>query len=146
MSEGLKLNSMEPEDLEILSAACVGAITSPTEISYSSKIRQFSLTFSRFMWEEQKSGASASARIRSGLFFSDILSVKSVDYPVSAPDTAMELLSVSSTPEKSGNILIQLNFAGGSSIALTAECINASLTDAGSSWQTKNTPTYENGE
>lgn len=146
MSESLKLDAMVPEDLKILAAACVGAITSPDEISYSAKSRHFTLTCSRLMWEAQTGDNSGSMRTRSGLFFADILSVKSVGYPNSAPDTAMELLSVSETAEEGGNVIIQLDFAGGSSIALTAECINASLTDAGDPWHTKHTPTHENGD
>jgi len=146
VDEGLKLSALAAEDMDILSAACVGAITSPGEMSYSSVSRQFTFTASRLMWEKQAGNSSGANRIRSGLFFGDVLSVKSMGFPQSASTTAIELLSMTTTTEEDGGANINLNFAGGVTLSLNVECVNAVLTDVGKSWHTDKLPNYEDGE
>ncbi|MBL4907358.1 MAG: DUF2948 family protein [Sneathiella sp.] len=143
MSEGLKLSAMEAEDITVLSAAMVGSITSPGEMSYSQTVRHFTLTASRFMWEKYGSSTPSALRVRSGLFFSDILSVKASGISQGTPTSVMELLTISCTSGEDGAAEIRLNFAGGGILCLDAECINVTLTDVGDPWKADGIPSYE---
>ncbi len=139
MGDGLKLKAMEADEINILSAAMEGAITSPGEISYSPKGRHFTMTCSRFMWED-KNGPGM--RIRSGLFISDILSAKRQNMPDNS-ETAMELLSVAAEAGEDGMADLTLNFAGNCTIALSVECVDMTLTDVGEAWKTDAIPHHD---
>ncbi len=139
MGDGLKLKAMDAEEVSILSAAMEGAITSPGEISYSPKGRHFTMTCSRFMWEEKNEPAH---RVRAGLFISDILSAKRQNMPVKS-DTAMELLSIEAVAGDDGLAELTLSFAGGCTVALSVECVDITLTDAGDPWETDVIPHHD---
>jgi len=140
---GLKLKAMDAEEVAILSAAMEGAITSPGELSYSSKSRHFTMTASRFMWEGFDRDVSKQGhRIRSGLFITDILTAHRQNMPEN-PDTALELLSISVEAGNDGAADLVLHFAGGTSIALGVECVDITLTDAGDAWETDVIPAHD---
>ncbi|MBE7635252.1 DUF2948 family protein [Sneathiella sp. P13V-1] len=139
MGDGLKLKAMEADEVNILSAAMEGAITSPGEISYSPKGRHFTMTCSRFMWEDQE---TSNQRIRSGLFISDILAAKRQNVP-EKPETAMELLSIEAVAGDDGLADLTLTFAGNCTIALSVECVDMTLTDVGDAWKTDAVPHHD---
>ena len=139
MGDGLKLKAMDAEEVSILSAAMEGAITSPGEISYSPKGRHFTMTCSRFMWEEKGDPAH---RVRTGLFISDILSAKRQNMPLIS-DTAMELLSIEAAAGEDGVADLTLSFAGGCTMVLSVECVDITLTDAGDPWKTDVIPHHD---
>ena len=121
MPKGLKLFATETEDVEILSAALEGMITSPGEMSFHKSSRAFTIMGSRFMWEVLNDDANTPDswyRIRSGLHLSTNV--------IAGSDAE-----------------IHLNFAGGGTLLLKAECINLTLTDTGDAWQTKYKPQHE---
>lgn len=146
VSNGLKLSALEADDVAVLSAAMEGSITSSGEMSYSSSARHFTLTSSRFMWEDFKGDNSTSNRIRSGFYIGDVLSVKSTVIQQDRPTDAMELLSISMDGGEDGTATVFLNFAGGGTLSLGVECINMSLTDVGDCWQTDHIPTHDTQE
>ncbi|MBO6825581.1 MAG: DUF2948 family protein [Sneathiella sp.] len=140
---GLKLKAISADEVEILSAALEGAITSPGELSYSSKSRQFTMTASRFMWEQfDRSASKTGHRTRSGLLITDILSARRQNLPQN-PDTALELLSLEATAGEDGAAELTLHFAGSTSIALSVECVDIALTDVGDAWETDVIPAHE---
>lgn len=146
MSEGLKLRAMESEDITILSAAMEGAITSPGEMSYSQTGHAFTMTSSRFMWEKHNEDNSDALRIRNGLFFADILAVKTSGISQGNRTEVMELLNISYEARKDGTGEIRLNFANEGTLLLNAECINVTLTDVGDNWTAENIPSHEIGK
>lgn len=141
MVQGLKLKAQEAEDLAVLSAALEGAISSPGELGYSSANRVFTLTASRFMWEQKT--ASASYRIRTGLYCKDVLSVKASGIKQDQKEVALELLSLECTAGDAGSTTLDLKFAGGGTIRLEVECIDLTLTDVGDPWGTDKIPTHD---
>ncbi|MEH6546415.1 MAG: DUF2948 family protein [Sneathiella sp.] len=146
MPNGLKLIATDTEELGILSAALEGTITSPGEMSFSRSQRVFTLMGSRFMWEEvfrEPKATDKRSRIRSGLLFTDVLSVKSYGISQDFPKEALELLSVLSFEKENAAAEIRLNFAGGGTVSLDVDCVNASLTDTGEAWSTKHKPQHE---
>ncbi len=140
MTTGLKLSAIETEDLTVLSAAMEGAITSPGEISYAKPGRSFTLTSSRFMWEKFNTANKITERIRSGIYIGDVLSVKAAGISQDIPTMATELLSISCLAGEDASADIMLNFAGGGTIRLAVECINATLTDVGDPWNVEHIP------
>ncbi len=146
MPEGLKLVAATPDDLEILSAALEGTITSPGEMSFLRSRRAFTLMGSRFKWEDISDAPDhqgAWYRIRSGVYISDVLAVQSSGISQSAPTEVLELLNIS--VEMKDNIAadICLEFAGGGTIKLDVECINVTLTDVDKAWPTQQKPVHE---
>jgi hypothetical protein len=149
MPKGLKLIATETEDMNILSAALAGTITSPGEMSFLRPRRAFTLTGSRFMWENIREGDDTFKhwyRTRSGLYFGDILSVKATGISQQTPTEVLELLSMSVEHTESDLTEINLIFANKGSIRLTSECINVTLTDVGDAWHTDHKPQHENDE
>ncbi|PHQ69072.1 MAG: hypothetical protein COB93_08965, partial [Sneathiella sp.] len=124
MPDGLKLIATEAEELEILSAALEGTITSPGEMSFLRTDRAFTLTGSRFRWEK----INNRSRVRSGVYFGDVIAVKSTGISQKAPTEMLELLTISVQSGEDAAAEISLNFAGSGTILLATECINVTLT------------------
>ncbi|MDF2367944.1 DUF2948 family protein [Sneathiella sp.] len=146
MPKPLKLIAAEIEDMEILSAALEGMITSPGEMSYLKSTRAFTVMGSRFKWEDAVDGQKSSDswfRIRSGAYFGDVMSVKSTGISQSSPTEVLELLSLSTHLREDGQADIALNFAGGGTLRLRMECINVTLTDTGEPWATELKPGHD---
>ncbi|USG62049.1 DUF2948 family protein [Sneathiella marina] len=146
MPNGLKLIATDADELGILSAALEGTITSPGEMSFLRAQRSFTLMGSRFMWEEvtrKPLDSELQSRIRSGLLFSDVLSVRSHGISQDFPKEILELLTVGFTENGSTSAEIRLNFAGGGAVSMDVECVNVTLTDTGEAWPTKHKPIHE---
>ena len=146
MPKGLKLIAADSEELEILSAALEGLITSPGELSFSRTKRVFTLIGSRFMWEQDGNSAKNGQigfRIRSGTLFSDVMNVKTYGISQDFPTETLELLNVSSVEKEDASAEIHLTFAGGGKIRLDVECVNVTLTDTGEAWPAGHKPLHE---
>ncbi|MEX1035126.1 MAG: DUF2948 family protein [Sneathiella sp.] len=146
MPKGLKLFAAEIGDVEILSAALEGMITSPGEMSFHKPTRAFTIMGSRFMWEglgHEMSGSDSWHRIRSGLYFGDVTAVKASGISQNTPTEALELLSLTAHVVKGSDAEIRLYFAGGGTLLLKTECINLTLTDTGEAWRTEHKPRHE---
>ncbi|MCR9214329.1 MAG: DUF2948 family protein [Proteobacteria bacterium] len=146
MPEGLKLVAANTDDLEILSAALEGTITSPGEMSFLRSRRAFTLMGSRFKWEDvtdEVDQHGAWFRIRSGVYVSDVLAVQSSGISQSTPTEVLELLNISVEMKDDIAADICLEFAGGGTIKLDVECINVTLTDVDKAWQTEQKPVHE---
>ncbi|MZR31438.1 DUF2948 family protein [Sneathiella litorea] len=146
MPKALKLIAAEAEDMEILSAALEGMITSPGEMSYLKSMRAFTVMGSRFKWEDATGPSKSDKnwfRIRTGIFFGDVMSIKSAGITQANPKEVLELLSLSTHVGEDAQAEIRLNFAGGGTLSLATECINVTLTDTGEPWTTELKPGHD---
>ncbi len=143
MTDLLKLYAMDADDLQVLSAALEGAITSPGEISYSSTARQLTMTVSRMRWEKSGDGNKVSSRIRCGVLITDITGIRSKSIPRDNPTLGMELLSIQYQKLEDTSAVLSLIFADDRTLELTVECVNAALTDSGEAWTTDKIPTHD---
>ncbi len=146
MSEVLKLLAVEPAEIEILSAAIEGMISSRGEMKYNRSARSFEIIGSRFMWEKLTPQSEKSGpwhRTRSGFHLMDVLSIRSQIIGTDRPTDVQELLTVDVAPGIDGQAVITLKFAANRSIELAVECINASLTDFGEVWKTDLLPNHD---
>jgi len=143
MPKALKLFAAETEDMEVLSAALEGVITSPGEMSYLKSARAFTIMGSRFKWEEVTESSSDWYRIRSGIYFGDVMGVKVTGISQDRPTETLELLSISTHVGQDAQTEFCLYFAGGGSLRLKTECINVTMTDTGDAWTTEFKPQHD---
>ncbi|HXC54123.1 MAG TPA: DUF2948 family protein [Rhizomicrobium sp.] len=143
MKAGLTLAAEDAADLEVISARLQDAVAQMKDLVYLPKKRRFAALFNRFQWEtEHKRG---DLRVRSGLHFDGVLSVKSQRLKRGAPDAVVALLAIRYTPrggEDPGGT-VELVFAGGGGLKLEVECIDAGLSDVSGVWAARGRPEHE---
>ena len=146
MPDPLKLIAVEADEVEILSAATEGLITSAGEMSYLKSARAFALIGSRFKWEDAAAADRSGGpwhRIRSGLYIGDVTSVRTTGISRQKPTEVLELLNLSTHVGNDLETEITLNFAGGGTLRISAECVNVTLTDTGEAWETDKKPSHD---
>ncbi len=132
----LKLAALDIEDLAVLSAHMQDAVLVSGDMTYSPRRRQFALVANRFAWDEQ----DTPQRRRTGLHFSRVLAVKTLNLAQGAADEVLSLLSISfaELDAPSGEVL--LSFSGGVTVRLMVECLECQMTDLGPAWQASSVP------
>ncbi len=134
----LRLIVQDGEDLAVLSMLFQDALVRHGDMTFDARAKRFALVASRFRWE---SGGTRE-RVRTGLHFNHVLKVQHQGLDLRKPDTVAELLSLRGEEIEGGDATIQFDFAGGGSIRLTADCIDAAARDLGKSWPARRTPDH----
>jgi len=149
----LKLAALDKDDLDVLSAHLQDAILTVGDLKYLPAEHRFLTTVNRFAWEKTPDGGRlfgkanvpgiVKERRRAALHFDRVTKVQSNRIRRDAKDGVLSLLSLrfSMTDDPSG--VVELVFSGGGTIRLEVECIEAQLTDLGTSWATKNVPEHD---
>lgn len=137
----LRLIVQDEEDLTVLSALLQDALVRHGDMTYDSRAKRFAMVVSRFRWE-----GDARERVRTGLHFNHVLKVQHQRIDLGKQDTVAELLSLRGEEEEGGDATIRFDFAGGGSIRLLADCIDAEARDLGESWTTRRTPDHSEAE
>ncbi|HUJ02316.1 MAG TPA: DUF2948 family protein [Rhizomicrobium sp.] len=136
----LVLGAEDADDLQIISARLQDAVARVGDLVWLPKQRRFAGVFNRFKWESGKG-----LRVRSGLHFDGVLSVKSHNIKRGDADAVVSLLAISFAPkggEDPGGT-VELMFSGGGAIRLDVECIDAGLKDVGGEWAARGRPLHE---
>jgi hypothetical protein len=138
----LRLRAEDAEDLAILSAAAQDALFRMRDASFDPRARRFTVIMDRFRWEGA-AGSGPFERIKAGLSFDSVSSVKSLKVRRDLPDAQAWLLAVEfdADPEPPGGA-IRLVLAGGGEIRLQVECIDAAMAEAGDPWRTPRRPDH----
>jgi len=142
----LKLNALDNDDLGVLSAHLQDAVIKIGDMRYLAEDRQFVMVLNRFDWGDAltpERRKKTYTRVRSGLQFGHVLSVKKSKVMQANIDAVVDLLAIEFTPTQTPSGVITLIFAGGGAIRLEVECIEARLNDLGLAWQTGNLPDHE---
>ena len=141
-STALTLAAQDSEDLEIISARLQDAVAKVGDLKYLPKARRFAGVFNRFQWENGKPG---NLRVRSGLHFDGVLSVKSKNIKLGAPGAVLSLLAIRFTPKGEGDPsgTVELTFSGGGVMQLEVECLDAALADMTGPWAARGRPAHE---
>jgi hypothetical protein len=141
-TNGPILAAQDGEDLEVISARLQDAVAKVGELKYLPKKRRFVAVVNRFQWENGKPG---NLRVRSGLHFDGVLSVKSKNIKLGAPGAILSLLAIKFTPagaeDPAGTV--EMTFSGGGVIALEVECLDAALADLTGPWAARGRPEHE---
>lgn len=138
----LKLLALDSEDLDVISATTQDAVVRVSDIGYAKSDGLFAMLMNRFAWEDGD-GRGKGIRKRAGLHFSRVTAVAAAGIDLNAQEGVLELLDIRFLPDDdppSGTI--ELRFAGGGTIRLTVECIEARLQDFGAAWAAKARPVH----
>jgi hypothetical protein len=137
----LKLQALDTEDLEIVSATTQDAVIRVADMGFAEADHRFALLMNRYAWEV--GGRSTGQRRRAALSFARVNRVATAGINMSASEGVLELLDIRFEPSDVPAGLIELRFAGGGTIRLTVECIEVRLEDLGATWAAKAKPEHE---
>jgi len=142
----LKLLALDADDLAIISAHMQDAVFKVGDLNFSARSGLFSLAANRFVWEKAARATKSFERRRAGLSFKRVEAVRSIGFDRSKSDEVMSLLAIRYAPKDKGpDGVVELLLAGGGTIALEVECIEAQLADTGGAWETTARPEHEAG-
>lgn len=149
MTQPLRLLAHSKADIDVMSAVLQDAALTVGDMTYLPNRRRFAIVANRFMWEDHHKSGSANRkkrngrRKRTGLHFDDVHKAEIRHIPRERKDHVLSLLAVTVTDREDGTAHITLDFAGGGTVRLQVECINASLMDMGESWPALRTPHHD---
>ena len=137
----LRLAAEDPDDLRAISAAVQDAVMRIEDVSFNRRARSLTAVVNRFRWEEPR----REERIRAVLRFDGVLAAQGRRRRSGATKGVASLLAVDFAPdaEPPGGV-IRLVFAGDDAIALTVECVDATLVDVGPRWRARR-PRHDDG-
>jgi len=139
------LVAQDADDLQVISARLQDAVARVGDLVWLPKARRFAALVNRFKWETAETRKGDNLRVRAGLHFDGVLSVRSHNVLRGAPDAVVSLLAIRFTP-KSGEDpggTVDLIFAGGGAIQLEVECIDAGLSDVSGEWAARGRPEHQ---
>ncbi len=131
--DALKLRAEDVEDLSIIAACVQDAVVAVGEMTYLADEARFAAVLDRFTWEKvggrrRKSGLQ---RVRAGLCFEGVRSVRRRGVDPEDMDRCLELLTITAAPGSPDGMAITLVFAGDATVRLNADSISCQLEDLG---------------
>jgi Protein of unknown function (DUF2948). len=138
----LKLIALDTEDLQIVSAHVQDAVVRVANLGYARADRRFALLMNRFDWTSVGGRRSKGVRKRAALHFDAVSHVAYAGFDPNAPEGVLELLAVTFAPTDAPSGIIELSFAGGGTVRLTVDYIEARLTDLGAAWAAAGQPRH----
>lgn len=126
----LRLIAFDKEDLKIVSALLQDSIIIRKNMTFLIKEKRFVLIGDRYRWEDE----GKLERVRFGLHFETVLNVKFRNFDLNIDNLKLELLAINCLQHQEGIFFMFLEFAGGASIKLGAECIDCQLLDLSEPW------------
>jgi hypothetical protein len=141
MNSGATLGAEDAADLEVISAWLQDAVAQVKDFVYLPKRRRFAALFNRFQWEAGR----GDLRVKSGLHFDGVLTVKSQNLKRGSPEAVVSLLAIKFTPKAADDPAgtIELIFSGNGTLKLDVECIDAGLSDVSGVWAARGRPAHE---
>ena len=139
----LKLIALDTEDLDVISATTQDAVVRVGDMGYAQADKRFALLMNRYAWEEGgKEAGKKGQRKRTALHFDRVEAVQAAGFNPDARDGVLELLAIRFNAAEDPAGTIELSFAGGGSVRLTVECLEARLQDLGAAWAAKLKPEH----
>jgi hypothetical protein len=135
----LKLLALDSEDLDVISATTQDAVVRVGDMGFAMADRRFALLMNRFAWEE---GGKTRQRKRAALHFDRVSDVKVTGIDPTAVEGVLELLAIRFTLTDDPSGVVDLDFAGGGTVRLNVEVLEARLQDLGAAWAAKATPEH----
>jgi hypothetical protein len=139
----LKLLALDTEDLAVLSAHVQDAVVRVVDMGYARGDRRFALLMNRYDWSADQP-RSKGLRKRAGLHFNRVENVSYAGFDPAAPEGVLELLALTFMPAVDGvSGVVELAFAGGGTVRLTVEVLEARLADLGAAWAAAAKPAHK---
>ncbi len=142
MTNTLKWQAVDAEDLVLLSSVLQDGIAPVGQIKFDSKARTLTVMLNRFRWELPDYGKGQ--RVASILRIDGVLDIKAKGINRANPESLAVILSLEFTPddEPPGGVL-SLTFAGGGEIRMQAEMIDMMLADIGPARSARARPAHD---
>jgi hypothetical protein len=149
----LRLLAVDTDDLAIVSAHCQDAVVKLKDCQFRPRAGQFVMEMNRFVWEAATQRRrfrlfrrESYERRRSVLHFDRVRSVQRFNLDPAAGDQVLALLAIRFAETAAPSGTVELVFAGGSTIRLDVEVIEAQLSDIGGSWSTDARPDHDRSD
>lgn len=144
----LKLIALDPDDLEVLSAHLQDAVVKVADMTFLRQPKRFVMLLNRFDWEHAVAAGAAAKpdqhrRRRAAVRFERVLAARVQGIDPKAKDVVLSLLAIgfdALSEPPAGHVT--LLFAGGATIRLEVECVEAELRDQGGVWRTRRRPQH----
>lgn len=140
-SSDLKLIALDAEDLEVISAHVQDAVLRVADMGYARRDRRFALLMNRFDWSSDKP-RDKGLRKRAALHFDAVSHASFAGFDPAAPEGVVSLLSIAFEPSDAPAGVIELRFAGGGTVRLAVDYIEARLADLGAAWAAAAKPAH----
>jgi hypothetical protein len=137
----LKLLALDREDLDVISATTQDAVVRVADMGFAKADHRFALLMNRYAWEEP---GRKGQRRRAALRFERVNAVQVAGIDTNAREGVLELLAIVFEPKADGDPSgrIELRFAGGGTVRLDVEVLEARLEDLGAAWAAKMKPEH----
>jgi hypothetical protein len=127
----VKLIALDADDLAVISAHVQDARVQAGDIIWRQGEKRLVVGMNRLDWEQTLAGETVSRRLVSALRFDRVLSCKSRNIDLDAPETALELVGIEFHPGEAPGGSAVLLFSHGGALRLDVECLECELADLG---------------
>lgn len=138
----LKLIALDAEDLEVVSAHVQDAVIRCADMGYAKADKRFALLMNRFDWTSD-AGRNKGLRKRAALHFEAVTHAAFAGFDPAAPEGVVELLAIHFEPTDAPSGIVELRLAGGGTVRLTVDFLEARLADLGAAWAAAAKPKHE---
>jgi Protein of unknown function (DUF2948) len=142
----LKLLALDPEDLEVISAHVQDAVVRVGDMGFAKGDRRFAFLMNRYAWEVEAAGGRKGQRRRAAIHFDNVDTVQITGFDINAVDGVLDLLSITFQQAEAPSGSVVIAFAGGGTVRLGVECMEARLQDLGSAWSARGRPAHDLSE
>ncbi|MBV8696686.1 DUF2948 family protein [Bradyrhizobium sp.] len=129
MAPQLKLIALDEDDLAVISTHVQDARVRICDIIWRQGDKRLVIGMSRLDWEQTLAGETAPRRLAAALRFDRVLSLKSRNIDLAAPQTLLELVGIEFSADTAPGGSALLLFSGGAALRLDVECLECELTD-----------------
>jgi hypothetical protein len=126
-----RLIALDADDLAVISAHVQDALVQAGDIIWRQGEKRLVVGMSRLGWEQTLGGATEPRRLIAALRFDRVLSCKSRNIDLDAPQASLELLGIAFHPGESPGGSAVLMFSRGGALRLDVECLECELADLG---------------
>lgn len=137
----LKLLALDSEDLDVIAAATQDAIVRVGDMGYAKADQRFALLMNRYAWEDD-AGGNKGVRKRAALHFDRVNAVKVSGIDTNSLEGTLDLLTIRFTESVAPGGHVDFAFAGGGTVRLEVEVLEARLQDLGAAWAAKVKPEH----
>ena len=131
MAPQLKLIALDEDDLAVISAHVQDARVQTADIIWRQGEKRLVIGMNRLDWEQTLAGETTPRRLIAALRFDRVLSCKSRNIDLDAPETVLDLIGIEFYPGEDPGGSAMLLFAHGGALRLDVECLECELTDLG---------------